>query len=38
MKCFEWNIEESEQLGVVLRPVAEIAIKDANGKKISSVE
>ena len=31
MKCFEWNIEESEQLGAVLRPVAEIAIKDTNG-------
>jgi len=31
MKCFDWNIEESEQLGAVLRPVAEIAIKDTNG-------
>ncbi len=31
MKCFDWSIEESDQLGQIFRPIAEIAIKDNNG-------
>ena len=31
MKCFDWKIEGSDTLGNVLRPVAEIAIKDVEG-------
>ncbi len=31
MKCFDWKLEGSDALGNVLRPVAEIAIKDVEG-------
>lgn len=32
MECFDWQLEKSEVLGLIKRPIAEIAIKDSEGE------